>query len=95
MYRFTFVADPQVSPDGATVAFVRTTIDREGNRYRSQVWTVPADGSAPPRRFTAGPHDTAPRWSPDGERLAFLSDRGGEKAQLYVMSARGAAKPGS
>ena len=50
LYRLTFVGDPQLSPDGALVAFVYTTIDREGDRYRSQIWTVPADGSAPPTR---------------------------------------------
>src|SRR5438094_3333997 len=91
LYRLTFVGDPQLSPDGALVAFVYTTIDREGDRYRSQIWTVPADGSAPPRRFTAGPSDSAPRWSPDGAMLAFLAKRGGAdaRAQLRLIGARG------
>ena len=44
--------------------------------YRSAVWLAPADGSAPPRQLTLGrKHDSAPRWSPDGRTLAFLSDR--------------------
>ncbi len=91
LYRFTFVGDPQLSPDGATVAFVRTTVDREADGYRSQLWTVPADGSAPPRRFTAGPNDTAPRWSPDGRALAFLRKGRGkeEKPQVWLIGARG------
>lgn len=91
LYRFTFVSDPQLSPDGATVAFVQTTIDREDDAYRSRLWVVPADGSAPPRRFTGGPNDSAPRWSPDGRTLAFLAKRGGadEKAQVWLIGARG------
>ncbi len=98
LYRFTFVSDPHLSPDGATVALVRTTIDREADAYRSQIWTVPADGSGPPRRFTAGPNDSAPRWSPDGRTLAFLAkrpasgnqaDKGGDKPQIWLIGARG------
>ncbi|HEX5501403.1 MAG TPA: hypothetical protein VFW96_02195, partial [Thermomicrobiales bacterium] len=91
LYRFTYVADPRVSPDGARVAFVRTTIDREANAYRSRIWVAPSDGSAPPRPFTAGPSDTAPRWSPDGRWLAFLRKRGEKdaKPQLWVLGARG------
>jgi len=89
LYRFVYVSNPQLSPDGATVAFVRTTIDREADTYRAQVWAVPSDGSRPPRRFTAGPNDTAPRWSPDGRHLAFLARRGGAdaKAQIWLMRA--------
>jgi dipeptidyl aminopeptidase/acylaminoacyl peptidase len=91
LYRFTYVSDPQLSPDGGRVAFVRTVVDREDDGYRSQIWIVPADGSAPPRRFTAGPNDTAPRWSPDGSRLAFLAKRGGKdaKAQIWLIGAAG------
>jgi Tol biopolymer transport system component len=91
LYRFVYVSDPQLSPDGSTVAFVRTTIDREADTYRAQIWVVPADGGCPPRRFTAGPNDTAPRWSPDGRHLAFLAKRGGSdaKAQIWLMNAAG------
>ncbi|MGN6563280.1 MAG: S9 family peptidase, partial [Thermomicrobiales bacterium] len=90
LYRLTFVSDPQLSPDGAAVAFVRTTIDRDADAYRSRIWLAPADGATPPRAFTAGPNDTAPRWSPDGQTLAFLAKRNGAaKAQVWLIGARG------
>lgn len=82
-------ADVQLSPDGARVAFVLSEIDGEKDEYRTSIWVARADGSEPVR-FTSGPkRDSAPRWSPDGSRLAFLSDREGEAAQLYVMPADG------
>jgi dipeptidyl aminopeptidase/acylaminoacyl peptidase len=88
--RIRFVSDPQISPDGRRVAFVVTTLAEEQDRYLSQIWLVDASGGEP-RRFTTGSkRDTAPRWSPDGTHLAFLSDREpNKKAQLYVMPADG------
>jgi dipeptidyl aminopeptidase/acylaminoacyl peptidase len=85
LFDLRFVGDPQVSPDGKQVAFVVTTIDADADEYRSRVWLVPTDASAAPRPLTSGEKaDTAPRWSPDGTRIAFLSTRGG-KPQLYVV----------
>jgi dipeptidyl aminopeptidase/acylaminoacyl peptidase len=88
--RVRFVSDPQISPDGTTVAFVVTTLSDERDEYLSAIWLVDVAGGEP-RRFTAGPRrDTTPRWSPDGGRLAFVSEREAKKkGQLYVMPARG------
>jgi dipeptidyl aminopeptidase/acylaminoacyl peptidase len=84
LFKLIFVSDPRISPDGATIAYVRTVIEGETHEYRSAIWVVPATGGEG-RPFTAGPKaDTSPRWSPGGERLAFVSDRSGEK-QLWVM----------
>jgi dipeptidyl aminopeptidase/acylaminoacyl peptidase len=87
------VSDARISPDGARVAFVVARDYTEGERKlpAAAIWTVPFDGSAPARQFTAGLHtDTSPRWSPDGKALGFLSDRvEGDKLQVYVMPADG------
>ena len=64
LYKFTWIADPQISPDGATVAFVQVTVNEKDNKYEHAVYTVPATGAAPPRRLTGGTRDISPRWSP-------------------------------
>jgi len=88
--RIRFLSDPQASPDGRTVAFVVTMLSEEKDEYLSNIWLVDGAGGEP-RRFTTGPRrDTAPRWSPDGARLAFVSEREAKKkGQLYVMPAQG------
>jgi dipeptidyl aminopeptidase/acylaminoacyl peptidase len=91
LFRFVWVADPQVSRDGRHIAFVRVTVDAKHDGYETALWIVDADaagtgagGAAGPRPLTAGPRDTAPRWSPDGRRLAFLRHAGKED-QLFVL----------
>ncbi|MBA3718368.1 MAG: S9 family peptidase, partial [Actinobacteria bacterium] len=90
VYELAWAGDPQLSPDGKTVAFVVTRIDREANDYRSAIFLTPADRSAPPHRLTSGEkQDAAPRWSPDGRELGFVSNRAGDRKQLYVLPLAG------
>jgi dipeptidyl aminopeptidase/acylaminoacyl peptidase len=94
--------DPQLSPDGAHVAYVLTEIDAAEYAYRRSIWVAPTAGGEP-RRYTAGPKDTTPRWSPDGKTLAFVRaprdevkpknaderDRGVGKPQLWLLPVDG------
>src|SRR4051794_5433512 len=79
------LADPQVAPDGRLVAFQVTTVDVAGNKKPAQIWTVPLEGGGAPKQITHdGESNTRPRWSPDGKRIAYISDRGGS-SQIWMM----------
>ena len=87
---FVWVADPQISPDGSQVAFVRAMVDEKKDSYDTAIWLAKTDGSEPPRAITSGVRDTSPRWSPDGRRLAFVrsveKDGKAQPGQIHVMA---------
>jgi dipeptidyl aminopeptidase/acylaminoacyl peptidase len=98
LFKFVWIADPQISPDGKQVVFVRVTVNDKKDGYDTALWIVPADAGEPPRPFTRGPHDLSPRWSPDGSRIVFVraaektgekGGDGGQAAQLYLISMQG------
>src|SRR4051794_41858315 len=80
---------PTVSPDGRMAVVAVARLDLEGDEYRSQLWAVPTDGSAPARVVTDGHRDTAPAFSPDGRWLAYLSAEAGGKPQVMLMPTAG------
>lgn len=89
LYRFRLISDPQVSPDGKTVAYVQIRLRKKNNDYASNIWLVPRDGTGEPGKFTGSDkRDMSPRWSPAGDQIAFLSTRSG-KPQVWVISTRG------
>ena len=88
LLRIAAVSDPQLSPDGTTVAYVVTRADFDENVQNSDIWQVPTRGGEPVQLTRHVKADTSPRWSPDGTTLAFLSTRTG-KAQIHLLDARG------
>jgi len=88
LFRTKRVSDAQVSPDGKWVAFVVTVVDKAENLLNSDIWLVSSDGKDS-RQLTSSPkHDRHPRWSPDGKRIVFESNRGGS-FQLYTIQVDG------
>jgi dipeptidyl aminopeptidase/acylaminoacyl peptidase len=78
------VGNPEISPDGRQIVFTRTWVDKMKDQYRSNLWIADVEGTRV-RQLTEGAwRDSDPTWSPDGKRLAFLSDRSGT-TQIHVL----------
>ena len=80
---------PAVSPDGRTAVVAVTRLDLTADEYRSQLWTVPTDASAPAAPLTHGHADSAPAFSPDGRWLAYLSAEPKGRPQVHVLAVGG------
>jgi acylaminoacyl-peptidase len=77
IFELEYASDPQVSADGQRIVYVRNFMDIQKDRRRSNLWVIDADGGNH-RPLTSGPtNDRAPRWSPDGRRLLYLTGADG------------------
>jgi dipeptidyl aminopeptidase/acylaminoacyl peptidase len=88
LFRFKRVADPQVSPDGTLIAYTLTTVDLAGNKSSSSIWLASTLPDKPRQLTNTTKKDGHPRWSPDGKRILFESNRSGEN-QLWVIELSG------
>ncbi len=83
VFDLEYAQDPQISPDGESVVYVRRFSDVMTDQHYANLWIVRWDGTNH-RPLTTGKYlDEAPRWSPDGRRLAYISDRDGS-TQIYM-----------
>ena len=93
LWDFVWIGDPQISPGGSRVAFVRITVNDKKEGYNTSIWLVPTDGREAPHQLTKGDHDASPRWSPDGKYLVFLraseKDEKPEPPQLSILPMAG------
>ena len=85
IYDYEYVSDPQISPDGERVIYVRNFKDIMTDKELSNLWIVNSDGSQN-RPLTSGNHnDLNPRWSNDGQKLVFKSNMQDDKMKLFLM----------
>lgn len=83
VFQLENASDPQISPDGKSVVYVRNFADIMTDRRRSNLWVVDFDGRNHRPLTTGIENDRLPRWSPDGSRLAYVSGAGGSP-QLFI-----------
>ncbi|MGB6874442.1 MAG: S9 family peptidase [Candidatus Acidiferrales bacterium] len=83
IFNLQYASDPQISPDGTKIVYVRRFADIMSDKRESNLWIINADGTENRPLTTGSYSDGSPQWSPDGTRLAYISDRDGE-AQIYV-----------
>jgi dipeptidyl aminopeptidase/acylaminoacyl peptidase len=84
LFGLEVATDPQISPDGQVIAYVRRSGDIMTDRARPTIWLVDTrTGAQSPLVAGPGSH-TSPRWSPDGKRLAYVSSAEGSTPQLFV-----------
>ena len=83
VFDLQWAADPQVSPDGRTVAYVRMGMDIKTDRTRGVIWLTNVDGTHA-RPLSSADSSAGPRWSPDGTRIAYFGSSSDGSKQLFV-----------
>jgi dipeptidyl aminopeptidase/acylaminoacyl peptidase len=90
LYKIKNVSDPQISPDGKQIAFVVTEYFLEKGKSNSDIWIMDADGGNQRQMTRDAASDNHPRWSPNGNKLLFVSGRkNGDQA--WVIPVNGGA----
>jgi len=91
LYEIQLISDVRLSPKGSAVVYSVQRVDRGTEKKYANLWLAQAEGGEA-RQFTFGDqHDARPKWSPDGNQIAFLSDRRDKDkpAQIFLMPLRG------
>src|SRR3954466_5996462 len=88
-FQIKAVDDPQISADGAWVAYTVETSSLKKDKSHTRVWIAPAAGGDATAMTVKDETSTHPRWSPDGKYLAFLSNRNEGKTQVYLLNRQG------
>jgi dipeptidyl aminopeptidase/acylaminoacyl peptidase len=83
LFDLQWVSDPQISPDGRSIAYLRMSLDIKTDRPRGVIWLIGVDGKHA-RPLSGAERSASPRWSPDGARLAYLGAATDGSTQLFV-----------
>ncbi|MDQ6802941.1 MAG: S9 family peptidase [Acidobacteriota bacterium] len=83
------VSSPMISPDGKRIVYALSRADLERSVYDTDLWIIGVDGSNDTQLTRSPSTNNHPRWSPDGNRIAFLSDRDGGRNAIWIIGANG------
>jgi dipeptidyl aminopeptidase/acylaminoacyl peptidase len=89
LFQIREVSDPQLSPDGQSVAYTVKTLLLKEDKSEERIWSVPTNGGDAIPLTAEGVSSSHPRWSPDGKYLAFLSARNEGKTQVWLLNRSG------
>lgn len=89
MWKVGRVSDPQVSPDGKTIAYIVTRYNMDENKGASSIFLVPIDGKSAHEFNTGMESCSDPIWLPDGKKIAFVANDTSETSQVYLEDASG------
>ncbi|OWV33463.1 peptidase S9 family protein [Pacificimonas flava] len=84
VFQLEYATQPQVSPDGTKIAYTRRGFDIRGDAPRSAIWVYDLEDGSHVPLFSGAKSFSSPRWSPDGERIAYVSSEEGGGSQIYV-----------
>lgn len=86
VFDMEYAADPQISPDGKTIVYVRRSMDKLKDQDRGDLWTIDTKSGAHRPLITGGASIGAPRWSPDGTQLVYTTSTDGKPdLRLYYF----------
>ena len=86
VFDIEYASDPQISPDGETIVYVRRSMDKLTDRDRGDIWTIDVKSGAHRPLITGGASAGAPRWSPDGTKLIYTTATDGKPdLRLYYF----------
>ncbi len=84
VFNLEWVTDPQISPDGRWIVYVRRAMDVRNDQVTKSLWLISSDGAMHRPLSNASNAGSSPRWSPDGRRIAWIAAEGDGGAQIFV-----------
>lgn len=84
VFALEWAQDPQISPDGDHIVYMRRGMDKMKDRRISRLWIINSDGTGHMKLTDRTVNESNPRWSPSGDRIAFTSSSGDDGSEIFI-----------